>query len=421
VVHDDELYAKLKSGPAVLFLGQRYLQLESDKDFFLAEILRKYGKDVDPRHYSRIFEGDAHHSIEVSLAWMQERCERLSEPQWLKTVSEFPWNSFYTSAIDTVMLNPLRSEWRELQLLFEEKYRPLDIRNRTRLHCSFLFGCVNRVEEIERPPLTKFEWLKRKQIAVSLARRLPEIVTPFGVLLIEGYAGESDWFSPEDFFPIIDQLNLGQTHVFSVTDDLLGNPYFSELARIGKVMFHKASLSNYLLMGEEAGLLRLGVQPDKEGQGRRMQIGGTFVTVPSHTWNQVSKSVIVLDDALFVPVSPLSKERKYGEFRNFLSESSVRPVWSGYQRGFAFTRDFEKKLRGEVDKRLRSKDLQNEPVVLHGQTGTGKTVALGALAYNVRKEKNTQSYLLNEDHRDPLLQILTFSVSGLKTMAQQLL
>ncbi|HUV02372.1 MAG TPA: hypothetical protein VMW67_02825, partial [Desulfobacteria bacterium] len=94
-----EFCESLKRGPAVLFLGQGYLQLDSGKDPFLSEILRKYGKpSADHSQYSLIFEGDAQNSIESALAWMQERCNRLSIPQWLKTVASFNWNGIYTSA-----------------------------------------------------------------------------------------------------------------------------------------------------------------------------------------------------------------------------------------------------------------------------------------------------------------------------------
>lgn len=377
----------LKRGPAFLLLGQDYLRLESGTDPFLSEVLRKYGQvSTGPSHYGNILEGEAQNSIESALAWMQERCERLSLPEWLRTVASFTWSGVYTSAIDAIWPRAFRSQWRELQPLFEEKYRPIDPRNRSRLHCTFLFGCVNRIEEAERPPLTRFEWLKRKQVAVALARRLPEAVTPFGVLVIEGYAGESDWLSPEDLLPSIDELNPGQTHIFSVTGELAQNPYVADFVERGKLILHNEGLATYLLRGEEAGFLRLGRRPEEEEHGRRIRLEERILTVPSDIWNQVSRSAIVLDDTVLIPLPPLSKDTHYREFRSFLSESSVRPPWSGYERGFAFQRDFEKELRKEVDKGLKSKTLQDEPVIIHGQTGTGKTVALGALAYAVRKK-----------------------------------
>lgn len=384
-----EFCKSLEKGPAFLFLGQDYLRLESDKDPFLSEVLRKYGTtSTSPVQYSQIFESKAQNSGEASLAWMQELCGRLSTPNWLKTIADYAWNGVYSSAIDVIWPSVFRSDWREIHHIFEEKYKPIDPRNRSNLHCTYLFGNVSRAEEEERPPLTEIELLTHNHIAIALASRLPEIVTPFGVLVIEGYAGEKDWFSPkEDLFPIIDKFNPNQVHIFSVTDELKKNPYIVHLVNRDKLTLYSESLATYLSKGEEAGFLQLGMRPEEEEHGRRIQMGEKKITVPSNIWNQVSTTAVILDDSILIPPPPLSEEKRYYEFRDFLAESSTRPVWSGYQRGFAFHRDFETNLDKRVHERLKSKELQKEPVILHGQTGTGKTVALGALAYKIRKEK----------------------------------
>jgi len=269
----------------------------------------------------------------------------------------------------------------------EEKYEPINPRNRLKLHCTYLFGNVSRTEEEERPPLTEFELLTRKQTAVALARRLPKILTPLGVLVIEGYAGERDWFNPEDFLPIIDKLNPGQVHIFNVTEELAKNTYIVHLIKKGKLKLYSESLATYLLRGEEAGFLQLGKRPEEEEHGRHIQLGEKILTVPSNVWNQVSMSAMILDDSLLIAPPSLSEEKRYYEFRNFLAESSIKPVWSGYERGFAFRREFEKKLDVITHQKLKSPELQKEPLILHGQTGTGKTVALGALSYKIRKGK----------------------------------
>jgi hypothetical protein len=64
----------------------------------------------------------------------------------------------------------------------KKKYRPRDPRNKSILHCTYLFGCVNRTDPGERPPLNKSEWRSRRQVAIALTRRLPELLTPRGVL-----------------------------------------------------------------------------------------------------------------------------------------------------------------------------------------------------------------------------------------------
>lgn len=398
----DELYLKLNQGPAFLLLGQNYLRLESGTDSFLSEVLRKFGKiGTEPPHYGQILEGEAQNAIEPALAWMQQRCERFSLPEWLKTVASFEWNGVYTSAIDAIWSRAFRSEWRELQRIFEEKIKFGDPRNRSRLHCTFLFGCVDKTEEAERPPLTEFELDERELIAVSLARRLPELITPFGVLVIEGYAGAKDWLSPKILFQVINELNTGQAYIFSATDELSQDRYISELVKRGKLVLKSEGLASYFLRGQKSGFLRLGKRPEEEKHGRRIRIEGSFLTVPSSLWNQVFSSAMILDDTVFL-TQKISKERRYSEFGSFLAESSIKPVWSGYERGFAFHREFEDLLRTEVDKKLKSNELKGEPIILHGQTGTGKTIALGSLAYSIRKEKKHPVLFIERKPQKPL-------------------
>jgi hypothetical protein len=383
----EDFYGRLKRGPAFLFLGQDYLRLESGLDSFLSEVIRKYGAAVGENPtYHEILDSRAAKSPESALAWMEERCRRLSVPDWLKIIASYPWSAVYTSAIDSIWPASFRTSWREIQPMFEEKYKPSDPRNRSLLHCTFLYGCVNRVEEAERPPLTSFEFRKRRQIAVGLVRRLPEAMTPMGVLAIEGYAGAADWLSLDDLMPIIDDLNPGQTHIFGVTEELLEHPDVRELTQKGKLVVHREGLAKVLVRGEELGLFKLGQPPEGEELGRRIQLEDKSVVVPRDLWIQVSRSAAILDDAIFAQPPPLSDDARYREFRNFLSALDGKPQWSAYARGFAFSRHFEKRLRQVVDQRLAARTLVDEPVILHGQTGTGKTVALRGLAFAIRRE-----------------------------------
>ncbi|MEN6293567.1 MAG: hypothetical protein ABFD07_16330, partial [Methanobacterium sp.] len=400
---DDDLYLLLKKGPAILFLGQDYLRLESGSDPFLSEIIRKYGPNFSSKssQYNLIFESNAQNSVEFSLSWMHERCNRITPPQWLNIVAEYSWNSVYTSAIDIIWQTVFRNEWRELHPIFDDKYFPNDIRSPSRLHCTYLYGNVSRSEEIERPPLDFISFASRESVVVSLANRLPEIVTPFGVLIIEGYAGERDWFDPRRLVPIINSLNQNQVHIFSVKDDLAQNSYIKHFVSLGKIILHDESLAMFLLRGKQSGLILLGKLPEFAEHERRIQIETEVLSVPSDIWNQVSLSANILDDSIFIPPPPLSQDRLYIEFRNFLSESSILPIWEGYNRGFAFHREFENKLYNEVCKKLKIKELQDEPIILCGQTGTGKTIALGSLAYNVRCEKKYPVLFIERKNEKP--------------------
>jgi len=383
----DELYLKLTQGPAFLFLGQDYLRLESGKDPFLSEVLRKYGKtSTQPPDYKQIFQGEAKNSTEEAFHWMRERCKRFPVPEWLKTVASFAWNGVYASAIDDIWLEALNTEWRELQPVVNEKIKPTPARKN--LHCTFLFGKLNWPDDDKtgQPPLSKVNFTRRKPVAVQLAARLPELITYFGVLVIEGYAGERDWFSPEDLFPIVDKLSTRQAHIFSVTDELVQNENISELVEADKLVLHRENLASYLLKAKTAGFIELGQRPEEES-GKRIQIEGKVLIVPKNTWQQVSKSAVILDDTVLIPPPPISEAKRYSEFRDFLFHSNIKPVWSGYERSFSFPRDFEKKLNEVVNKELELSEPSKKPIILQGQTATGKTIALGSLAYKIRKTK----------------------------------
>jgi len=70
---------------------------------------------------------------------------------------------------------------------------------------------------------------------------------------------------------------------------------------------------------------------------------------------------------------------------NFLANADGRPQWAAFARGFAFVRKYEKDLRKQVEEQLAQNRLADKPIILHGQTGTGKTVALGHLAFVTRR------------------------------------
>jgi len=376
-----DLLEQLKNGLAFLFLGQGYLSLETGSDPLLKDILHKYYPDNSDilEGYFSIFQPDLQENKESKLGWINNRCDRLSPPEWLKTVAKFPWNGVYTTAIDTLWYRTFRTEWRTVTPIFDKKYNPPDVRSRVRLHGTFLFGSIGGDVE-NRPPFSKREWLKRKLESYPILVRLREIVTPLGVLIVEGYSLDNDWLPFEEFFPVIDSLTSGQVHFFNVTDDFYRKEDFKQLVESGKIIAHAESLAHFLVTSSNQGSIKLDEKPEDFGE-HTVRIQDKVFTVPTDLWNQVSKSALILEGKFFEPVTQ-HLDTRYADFLTFLHNSSNTPVWEGYLQGFAFQRNFESTLWIKTKAALETLDKTEEPIILHGQSGTGKTISLGKLAYD---------------------------------------
>ena len=253
------------------------------------------------------------------------------------------------------------------------------------LHSTFLFGALNQSEPKQRVPLSRFEFLGRQLIARNLAQRLPDTVTPLGLLVIEGYRGARDWFQLTDIYPILQSLGLRQVHMFSVDQELENDPIVSELVRTKILVIHPEGLAWSLQRGIDQGFVEPGKLLGVKDGARRITLRHGSIPISREIWNRIGNSGTLIDDSILTAPSPISKEALYWEFRRFLFECGARPMWSGFARGLAFRREFEKKMYEKVTGQLGKELPIDQPIVVHGQTGTGKTVALGNLAYTVAK------------------------------------
>ena len=179
------------------------------------------------------------------------------------------------------------------------------------------------------------------------------------------------------------EFGPSQVHFFSANERLAEDDIVSELVKRGKAVLHNEPLVAALQLGIDQGSVHTGPIEEQESGVRQIVLKDRTLEIPRHIWNQMTSWGTVLDNNVLSPPPPVSDDARYWEFRRFLFESGTRPMWSGYARGFAFPRAFETVLRNLVQRSLLHDPTSNKPVIVHGPTGTGKTVALGALAYAV--------------------------------------
>ena len=378
--------------PSCLFLGQSYHRGDHPTDPLLEAAIKKYEISLKNEHSS-----DYNDLLTVRLkvpesnilSWLATRSDRIAPPKHLEILAGVAWSSVYTSAIDTVVHRALRNMWRNIEPVLSADHIPSDPRRKTNLHVNYLFGRVDRIRDDEVPPLSRLQYAKRIAAATSILSRLPEIVTPLGTLAIEGYQPSRDWLHMEQFYSALESFDKGQIHWFNWTeeDDQESTPYIADLRDRGILVLHEESLANILTEADTAGIFALGEPPAREATGREVFINNQPVTVPRNIWGQISNAATVVTQALFESRGVSSPEKRYVEFRNFLGNSDTTPNWQGFAKGFAFRRHFQEALDNTINKALRNPEYENSVVLLHGQSGTGKTVSLGQLAYSVASQR----------------------------------
>jgi hypothetical protein len=243
------------------------------------------------------------------------------------------------------------------------------------------------------PPITTGELYSRRQIAAAMLRALPELVTPLGHLYIDGYRLD-DWVEPRDLAGSLPPMARGQVHLFSADEALRATAEFRPLVSAGVIVFHEESLLDVISWGRERGLLEEARKYADVPSAFRVSIaGGKICRFELDVWNRLRRSLLILDDDVMRSPEPLSPERRYMEFREFLRGTSSSPRWSDCARGFAFLREAERAVENEVRTQLASQELRAKCVVLYGQSGTGKTVAMIHMAYRFKQIGTPVGYI----------------------------
>lgn len=382
-----DLAGHLRRGPSYLFVGQAWLKTLGGQDLFLAQALKKFERPSAPGSgYNALLQTTAGVNPQEAIAWLHDRSTYIPLPEPMETISEFPWSGVVTSAIDDVLARGLRKPWRDVQRVTTKTYQAADPRSRTKLHLWCLFGSVAAPDSEGWPPLTPLQRVIRKATATLLADAITDLITPLGVLCIEGYDPTTDWFTPEALYQALSTINPGQGHIFSANEDHRKDQFLSALASEDKITFHEETLAQFLGDTAAIGWIQLGQTPAEAEFGHSIRANGRSVVVPDQLFRQIQTTARLVTDLAFAPLKQQSRDVRYAEFRNFLYQSSHRPDWEGYAREFAFRRAFQPQLTQTLKKQIENLSLRSEPIILHGPTGSGKTVALGQLAFDVQKE-----------------------------------
>lgn len=303
-------------------------------------------------------------------------------PEQLADLAEFPWNGVFTSRIDSVLEQVFAATWRRVRSIGVPQLGR-NPRSATELQIRHLFGGMSLPED-ERPPSDLVaEAEATARASESLGVLAEHLVTPRGVVVIDGYQ-VGDWLTTKDLFVFVAKFGAGQVHLFSATPELLEDKFIQAAVERGRLRTYLDSLAQILHEAEAEGRLDMSAAGRGTSGRRLIPAGRSFIELDIGTWNQVISAARPIDTSLLEPFPSASPAIEYERFRNLIGYSDGAPPFKAVASGYKLRRDFEDDLLQRVTRGLS--DLSTlEPIIVSGQTATGKSLALCGLALDVAR------------------------------------
>ena len=165
--------------------------------------------------------------------------------------------------------------------------------------------------------------------------------------------------------------------------------FAEEMIQQGALITTTATLASAIGQLELRGVLDVAGSAAPDEPGMVSMAGGEVLDITPALRLRVEASAAIVDDAWTEEPEPLAESELDQAFRRFHSTpGNFRLLVEGVSRGFAVEREFERSLWRAVSKKLEvlGPADADDVVVLHGQSGTGKSIALARLTRRIRRE-----------------------------------
>ncbi len=374
--------------PLVLLLGQDAWREGGEEDPVLAKALvRNQREPAEQRGWLQLLDGCP---LKPDFyEWLTERFERRVAPEWLRVLGEIPWSAVFTSSLDPT-LKGLFSERQRPELVLTSAEMPPAIRSRVRPPIYHLFGHAGSPDPRARPPLDLHELNDRRfNDAGPLLRRILDTATRLGLVLVDGVVDGRDWLRIDDFLGAI--ANAGRLQIIWFKGRAAPVPSdagFAAAVDTGRVLVVNGRLSTAITQLRAVPRIADLLAPESEEAGKVTFKHGRSLETPPEDRLYVEAAASIVDDAWTAPLAALGSDAEYAAFRRFHGEpGNARSLVEGVRRGFAIKRDYEDELADLVFAAIEDHASLDAPIILHGQSATGKSIALARTVARVRDAK----------------------------------
>ena len=377
--------------PLVLLLGQHAWADVGGIDTVLDIALNRLNKGLDARSgWHSLLDGSE--LTASTFEWLAERFQRRVHPTSLEILADIPWSAVFTSSLDPTLDRLFSRGGREPDPVLINDYFPKVVRSRARPPLYYLFSQAGIHDPKALPPMNRTELnAHRFRHTVQLLNRLHETVTAVGYIAVEGFKPGSDWLRVDDLLGAISGASVGQVLWFGGMPELRGDSLvdFNSAIERGQIIVEDASLSSVIselralerlpdllpLESEDVGVITFG-QQNQLAASPELRL-------------KIEAVASIVDDSWTAFLPPLGSESEYSIFRRFHGQlEGPRLLVEGVRRGFAIERDFESSLLKSVRGAVANHSSIDGPIIVKGQSGTGKSVALARVLWKVRQDKS---------------------------------
>ncbi len=373
--------------PLVLVLGQDAWSLSGEPDPVLALALKRLGRTGGNCTWPEIISGEPLPGN--FYEWLAERFRRRPIPSWLEAVAKLPWSAIFTSTLDPTVHDVFALTFRQPQVILTAAEVPLAARSTARTPIYYLFGRAGLSDALAMSPRSRSELRVRSiRHAIPMLNRLPETVTALGLVVIDGFLPNRDWLSIEPLLAAVEQTPSGQVIWCGVEPALATSEEIGELVQHGRLLTTPKRLGTIIAELQSSGRLYDVAAPVPSEAGTISFNNGRSCSPRPEVRIRVEAVATIVDDSWSAPLVSNGSEAEYTAFRQFHGDAGgPRALVEGVRRGFAISRDFENRLWLMVKSAIDEHSRVTEPIIIHGQSGAGKTIALARIVARIREDK----------------------------------
>lgn len=381
---DELLLCFKEERPAVLFLGQDAWGALQQNDPILITLLERLGRtDEVKQGWPAILSNTGLNDNDME--WIAERYHRYVPSDAMQSLLDLAWSAVFTTSIDPKLTRRLETRGRQPEAVLSKDHFARVPRSRFRPPIYHLFGRCNETLPTLKAPQSKLELRQRITVhANNMINRVAETVTPLGVLVVDGYSPKRDWLEIDEFLAPL-SVSKGLRILWFGATASMESDFFSDLVEKEIIIPYPRRLVDELVELQARGEIdNIGsISSDNPGI---ISINDNNFFDPSPSIRlRVEASSAIIDDEWTNNVTEQDHVATEFAFNRFHGDfGGVRSLVEGIARGFAIKRDFEQKLLELVEHALRDQGNLSRFIILHGQSGTGKTVAMARLAYDLR-------------------------------------